>query len=118
MSQTKQNRTASGVYRDAHNSRADRYFQNFISLHVTHSTVTSFKPMSKGGPGNVVGIATGYVLDGPGIESRWEARFFAPVQTGPGGHPASCTIGTGSFPGAKSGRGVTLTPQPPLVQWS
>jgi len=24
-----------------------------------------------GGPGNVVGIATAYGLDGPGIESRW-----------------------------------------------
>jgi hypothetical protein len=23
------------------------------------------------GPGNTVGIATGYGLDGPGIESRW-----------------------------------------------
>jgi hypothetical protein len=31
-----------------------------------------------------VGIATRYGLDGPGIESRWEARFCAPVQTGPG----------------------------------
>ena len=30
----------------------------------------------------------------------------------------SCTIGTGSFPGVKSGRGVTLTPQPLLVSWS
>jgi hypothetical protein len=29
------------------------------------------------------------------------ARFFAHVQTGPGVHPASCTIGTGSFPGVK-----------------
>ena len=29
------------------------------------------------------------------------ARFSAPVQTGPGTHPASCTIGTGSFPGVK-----------------
>ena len=35
------------------------------------------------------------------------ARFSAPVQTGPGAHPASCTMGTGSFPGVKSGRGVT-----------
>jgi hypothetical protein len=26
-------------------------------------------------PGNVVGIATGYGLDGPGIESRWERDF-------------------------------------------
>jgi hypothetical protein len=29
------------------------------------------------------------------------ARFFAHVQTGPGAHPASCTMGTGSFPGVK-----------------
>ena len=48
-----------------------------------------------------VGIATRYGLDGPGIESRWEARFSAPVQTGPGAYPASCTMGTGSFPGVK-----------------
>ena len=69
----------------------------------------------KCGPGSSVGIATGYELDGPGIESRWEARFPAPVQTGPGAHPASCTIGTGSFPAVKSGPGVTLTPHPLLV---
>jgi hypothetical protein len=50
-------------------------------------------------PDNSVGIATGYGLDGPGIESRWGARFFAHVQTGPGAHPASFTMGTGSFPG-------------------
>ena len=46
-----------------------------------------------------VGIATLYGLDGPGIEYRWEARFSAPVQTGPGAHPASYTMGTGSFQG-------------------
>jgi len=70
------------------------------------------------GPGSSVGIATGYGLDGPGIESRWRARFSAPVQTGPGAHPAYCTMGTGSFPGVKSDRGVTLTPQHLLVPWS
>ena len=32
-----------------------------------------------GGPGSIVGIVTGYGLDGPGIESRWRARFSAPV---------------------------------------
>ena len=69
-------------------------------------------------PGSSVGIATGYGLHGPGIEYRWEARFSAPVQTGPGAHPASCTMGTGSFLGVKSGRGVTLTPHPLLVPWS
>jgi hypothetical protein len=41
-----------------------------------------------------------------------------PVQTGPAAHPASCTAGIGSFPGVKSGRGVTLTPHPLLVLWS
>jgi len=59
-----------------------------------------------------------YGLDGPGIESRWGARFSAPVQTGPGAHPASFTMGTGSFLGLKSGRVVTLTPHPLLVPWS
>ena len=29
------------------------------------------------------------------------ARFSAPVQTGPGAHPVSYTMGTGSFPGVK-----------------
>ena len=41
-----------------------------------------------------------------------EAVYSAPVQTGPGAHPASCTMGIGSFPGVKSGQGVTLTPHP------
>jgi DNA-binding transcriptional LysR family regulator len=46
------------------------------------------------------------------------ARFSVPVQTGPGAHPASCTMGTGSFPGVKSGRGLTLIPHPLLAPWS
>jgi hypothetical protein len=59
------------------------------------------------GPGSSVGIATRYGLDDPGIESRWGARFSAPVQTGPGAHPASYTMGIGSFPQVKRpGRGV------------
>ena len=66
-------------------------------------------------PGSSVGIAAGYGLDGLGIESRWGARFTAPVQTGPQAHAAYCTMGTGSFPGANSGLGVTLTPHPLLV---
>jgi hypothetical protein len=43
------------------------------------------------------------------------ARFSAPVQTGREAHPASCTMGTGSFPGVRCGRSVTLTPHPLLV---
>ena len=58
-----------------------------------------------------VGIATRYGLDGPGIESRWGASFSAPVQTSPGVHPDSYTLGTGSFPGVKRpGRGADHPP--------
>jgi hypothetical protein len=40
------------------------------------------------------------------------ARFFAHVQTGPGSHPASCTMGTGSFPGVKRPRRGADQPPP------
>ena len=59
------------------------------------------------GPGSSFGIATDYWLDGPGIES-W-GRDFPSVQTGPGANPASCTMGTGSFPRVKCNRGLLLT---------
>jgi hypothetical protein len=65
------------------------------------------------GPGGIVGIAgqsRDRILVG--------ARFPAPVQTGLGTHPASCTMSIGSFPGVKSGRGMTLTPHPLLVPWT
>jgi hypothetical protein len=59
-----------------------------------------------------VGIATRYGLDGPEIKSRLRgARFSAPVQTGPGAHPDSYTMCTGSFPEVKwPERGVDHTP--------
>jgi hypothetical protein len=63
---------------------------------------------------SAVTTAPRYGLYGPGIESRWEARFIAFVQTGPGAHPASYTMRTGSFPGVKGGRGVTLATYPIL----
>jgi hypothetical protein len=38
-------------------------------------------------------------------------EFFAHVQTGPGAHPNSCTMGAGSFPGVKRpGRGTDHPP--------
>ena len=42
-----------------------------------------------------------------------EAIFTAHVQTGPGAHPASCTMGTGSFPGGKKRPGRDVDPSPP-----
>jgi hypothetical protein len=50
-------------------------------------------------------LATGWTVRG---SSPNGARFSAPVQTGPGAHLASYTMGTGSCRG-QSGRGVTLT---------
>ena len=62
------------------------------------------------GTDSSVGTATGYEMDGPGIESRWR-RDFRTFQTGPGAHPTSCTMGTRSFPGVKRpGRGVDHPP--------
>ena len=52
-----------------------------------------------GGRDSSVGIATRYELDGPGDRIPVGARFSAPVQIGPGAHPASCTKGNGSFQG-------------------
>ena len=70
------------------------------------------------GTGSSVGIATGHGLDGHGIVSRWGARFSAPVHTGPGAHPASCAMGTGSFPRDKERPGRDADPSPLLVPWS
>jgi hypothetical protein len=46
---------------------------------------------------SIADVVTPYVLDSLGIESWRGARFSAPVQTGPGAHPASCTMDTGSL---------------------
>ena len=58
----------------------------------------TWRPYS--GPGSLVGVATELQTGGFGIESRW-GRDFQPIQTCPGGHPASCTTGTGSFSGVE-----------------
>jgi hypothetical protein len=100
-----------GVRRQTLNTNP--YLSKSLSHEHRSETLFNIKYISPCGPGSVVGIATGYGLNGPRIESRWRARFSAPVQTGPGAHPASCTMGTGSFAGVKSDRGVTLTPSSP-----
>jgi len=41
------------------------------------------------------------------------AIYFTPFQTGPGAHPASCKMGTGSFSGGKEQPGRDADPSPP-----
>ena len=56
-----------------------------------------------------VGVVICYGLDGPRIESPCRERFSAPVQVGPGAHPASCTMGSGPLSRGQIGRGMVLT---------
>jgi len=66
----------------------------------------------------VVGIATRYGLDGPGIGSRWGRDFprLSRQALGPTQPPVKWV--PGFSPGVKSGQGVTLTPHHLLVPWS
>jgi hypothetical protein len=54
-----------------------------------------------GGRESAAGSQTRSGLDGPEIESPGQRGFFVLVQTSPEAHPASCTMGTVSFPGVK-----------------
>jgi len=81
-------------------------YQNAIQIFVPYRACNH--------PGSSVGTATELRAGQSGIESRW-GRDFPPFQTGPGAHPASCKMGTGSFLEVKCDRGVLLTTHPLLV---
>ena len=62
-----------------------------------------------GGPGSVVGITTGYGLDGPGIEFRWGNEIFRTCLDRPG--PLSLLYnGYLVFPGSKERPGRDADP--------
>ena len=65
------------------------------------------------GPGSSVGIATGYRLDGPGIESRW-GRGFRTCPDRPWGLPSLLYNGYRVFPGGKERSGRDADPSPPF----
>jgi hypothetical protein len=105
-----QNRTAA---QDPHLIPMISQTIHFISLNIT--CVIHCMIYLLCGSGSSVGIATELRAGRSGDRIPVGARFSAPVLIGPGAHPASCTMGTGSFPGVESGRSVTLTPHPLLV---
>ena len=59
-----------------------------------------------------VGIATGYGLDGPGIESRWD-EIFRIYPDRPWGPPSPLYSGYRVFPGGKEQPGRDADPSPP-----
>ena len=87
------------VYFKLFSFNLNKYISYLIML-IYHFFSTPSLP--QGGPGSAVGIATAQRAGRSGDRIPVVARFSTPVQTGPGAHPASCTMGTGSFPGVKS----------------
>ena len=79
---------------------------------MAYKTVKTYVHSVDSGPVSSVGIVTELRAGRSGIESRW-GRDFPSVQTGPGAQPASCKMGTGSFPELKCDRGMLLTTHPP-----
>jgi len=64
------------------------------------------------GPGSVVGIATAYGLDGPGIEFRW-GEIFRTSPDRPWGPPSLLYSGYRVFPGGKVLPGRDADPSSP-----
>ena len=91
------------------------YFYEYKVENILLGAIFSYNTVHVlGGRDNSVGTATCSGLDGPGIPVG--ERFSAPVQTGPEAHPASCTMGTGSFPGVKRPRRGFEHPTPPIAE--
>jgi hypothetical protein len=64
------------------------------------------------GPGSSVGIATGYGLDGPGIEFRW-GKIFRTCPDRPWGPPSLLYNGYRIFPGSEERPVHDAAPSPP-----
>ena len=66
-----------------------------------HNAIYKFRTsLKQTGPGSSVSIVTDYGLDGPGSNPSGD-EIFRPSRPALGDHPASNTMGTGSFLGVK-----------------
>ena len=68
---------------------------------------------NKRGPGSAPGTATGYGLDGPGIESRWGGQIFRTCPDRPWGPPSLLYNGYRVFTGVKERPRRDADPSPP-----
>jgi hypothetical protein len=71
-----------------------------------------FNSKELGGPGSVVGMATGYGLDCPGIESRWGGETFRTCQDRLWRPPTLLYNEYWVFPGGKERPGRDADPSP------
>ena len=62
---------------------------------------------------SVVGIVTGYVLNGPGFEFRWGGEISRTCPDRPWGPPSLLCNGYRDFPGGKERPGRDADPSPP-----
>jgi len=89
-------------HKELHSQNKTDKYTNVTIIFVTHSFFWAGIAQS------VQQLATGWTVRG---SNPGGGRFSAPVQTGPGAHPASYIMGTGFFPGVKRpGRGIDYTP--------
>jgi hypothetical protein len=88
------------------------YCQQKPIAKVLHIQETHSLPFRSSGPGSSVGTATGYGLDGPGIESRW-GRIFRTCPGRPWGPPSLLYNGYRVFPGGRKRPGRDADPSPP-----
>ena len=84
-----------------------------LPMETLKNLVQSYMYYVRRGPGSSIGIASSYGLDSLG-SNPGGGEIFCPSRQ-PGAHPASCKMGTGSFPGIKRSQGVLLTTHPLLV---
>jgi hypothetical protein len=66
----------------------------------------------KSGPDSSVGIAAGYGLDGPGIESQWGGEVFRIRPNRPWGPPSLLYNGYRVFPGGRAAGAWRCSPTP------
>ena len=87
--------------------------QSLWSVYQLFLCMFSFILQFSYGPDSVVGIATGYRLDGPGIESRWGGDIFPTCPDRPWGPPRLLYNGYRVFPGDKQRPGRKAYPSSP-----
>jgi hypothetical protein len=95
----------------------DPYWRQVLIYAIVNNTEDEYKffvgvIQTVRGPASVVGIATGYGLDGPGIESLWGEIFFT-CPDRPWDPPSLLYKGNRVFPGDKERPGRGAVPSPP-----